>query len=153
MKKIIILICIFLCCTAYAEDYEIGYVICKPNDYVNMREHASRKGEPLGRLEIGDKVYLDGKEKNGFYHCVDVGFEMNEGWVYKGYIVFDEPVFINQHATIVSKGRLAVRNQINGKRIKWLKPMSSVTVYYMTEEWAITNYGYVKSEYLELEGE
>lgn len=158
MKRIIILLLAFFllysCCIAdESDEYIEGYIICKPNDYINMRENPTKQSNVIGYLYAGYRVYLDGKQKNGFMHCVNVGLEMNEGWVHKGYIVYDEPEFINQKATVISAGRLAVRNCVNGKRIRWLKPYTSVKVYYMSADWSITNYGFVKSEYLEIEGE
>lgn len=139
---------------AQADDYDditVGYVLC--DDYVNVRQFPNRKGEPLGRYETGTKVYLDGKQKNGFLHIIDTGLELCEGWINKGYIVYDEPINVNQSATIISKGRLAARNCVSGKRTRWLKPMASVKVYYWSDEWCVTNCGYVQSQYLELEGE
>ena len=139
---------------ARADDYDdvvTGYVLCA--DFVYVRPFPNRKGEPLGRLEPGDHVYLDGKKKNGYMHCVDLHMESGEGWVYKGYIVYDEPTKVSQSAVIVSKGRLAARKYVNGKRTRWLKPLASVKVYYWSDEWCVTNCGYVQTKYLELEGE
>lgn len=139
--------------TSSAEEYIEGYILCKPNDYINIRPFPNKKGEAIGRMECGMIVHLDGKQKNGFLHCVDLSLEQTEGWVHKGYVVYDEPKLINQNAFVISRGRLAARKTVNGKRSKWLKPMTSIRIYYLSEEWAITNYGYVKSEYLELEGQ
>lgn len=129
---------------------EVAYVFCA--DYVNVRQFPSKKGEEIGRFETGDVVHLDGKKRNGFLHCVDTGLE-SDGWIHAGFIVYDEPEHVNQKATVVSKGRLAARKYIGGKRTRWLKPLSTVTVYYWSEDWAITNCGYVQSKHLELEGE
>ena len=134
---------------ANAEE-ETAYVFCV--DYVNVRQFPSKKGEEIGRFETGDVVHLDGKKRNGFLHCVDTGLE-SDGWIHAGFIVYDEPEHVNQKATVVSKGRLAARKYIGGKRTRWLKPLSTVTVYYWSEDWAITNCGYVQSKHLELEGE
>jgi len=133
------------------DDVTVGYVICV--DYVNVRQFPNKNGEPLGMYETGTKVYLDGKKKNGYLHIVDTGLEDCEGWIKSGYIVYDEPIRVNQSATIVSKGRLAARNCVNGRRTRWLKPLASVKVYYWSDEWCVTNCGYVQTKYLELEGE
>ena len=132
------------------DDVTEAYVLCV--DYVNVRPFANKKGDPVGRFEAGDRVYLDGRKKNGFLHCVDTGME-SDGWVYAGYIVYDEPIRVNQSALIVSKGRLAARKYVNGRRTRWLKPLASLTVYYWSDEWCVTNCGYVQTRYLELEGE
>lgn len=133
------------------DNVTIGYVIC--DDYVNVRPFPNKKGEPLGRYEPGTKVYLDGKKKNGYLHIIDTGLENCEGWINKGYIVYDEPIRVYGPAVIVSKGRLAARNCVNGRRTRWLKPLASLKVYYWSDEWCVTNCGYVQTKYLELEGE
>ena len=144
---------------AFAEDSypgnenEVAFVICMPGDYVNVRPFPSTKNERIGYLDPGEMVYLDGKKKNGFVHCVGMHTESGEGWVYKGYLVDEEPERMNQKASVNSKGRLAARRSINGKRRKWLQPQDIVRVYYWTDEWALTDSGYVKSKYLDLIGE
>jgi len=134
-------------------EYEIAYAICKPGDTVNVRPFPNTKHERSGYLEPGDVVYMDGKKKNGFVHCVNAHTESGEGWVYKGYLVDDKPERMNRTATVVSRGKLKVRQYVDGKCIKKLKPLATVKVYYWTDEWALTNYGYVQSRYLELNGE
>ena len=136
---------------AYADEYiDEGYVLCA--DYVNVRRSASRKSECIGRFECGDMVYLDGNKKNGFLHCVNLSLEEDSGWIYKGFVVYDEPERMNRTALIVSKGRLAARKYVNGRRTRWLKPMGEVKVYWWSDSWAVTNCGYVQTKYLELEG-
>ena len=155
MKKffaLILIVAIILPITCLAVE-EAMYVICMPNDRVNIRLGASRTSSSVGWCEAGDLVYYDGQTKNGYRHCVGLGVEAGEGWIHKGYLV-DEPVeYINKDATVVSKSRLAARKYVNGKRTRWLKPGGVVRIYYWTNEWALTNCGYVQSAYLELNGE
>ena len=137
---------------AQAEDnYEIMYVLC--SDFVYARSTPNKKQEPLGRLEPGDEVVVDGRKKNGYYHCVDLTFEQSEGWVYGGYLVYDKPEPVGQTATIVSHGRLAARKYVNGRRTRWLKSGAKLKVWYWTDSWALTDCGYVQSKFLELDGE
>ena len=137
-----------------AEDAtEVKYVICAPGDYVNIREKASSRSESIGRFEPGYEVYTDGIRKNGYLHCVHLGLELDEGWICEGYTVDEHPEYLNCTATIVSKGRLAARKNVGGKRTRWLKPMATVKVWYWTSEWSLTNCGYVQSEFLDLDGE
>ena len=153
MKKIISIILVLITLFSFAFAEEAMYVICMPNDRVNIRLGASRTSSSIGWLEMGDIVYYDGTTKNGYRHCVGLGVEAGEGWVHKGYLV-DEPVeYVNQDATIVSKSRLAARKNVNGKRTRWLKPGGTVKIYCWTNEWALTNCGYVQTAYLELNGE
>lgn len=140
----------FLRSTVHAETTE-AYVLC--DSYVNIRKSPSRQSDVIGRFECGEQLTLDGKSKNGFLHCVDLGLEEDEGWIHSGYVVYDKPIVTNESATIVSKGRLAARNRVNGDRLRWLKPLASVRVYYWSDEWCVTNCGYVQSKYLEPEGE
>lgn len=137
---------------AQAEDnYETMYVLC--SDFVYARSTPNKKQEPIGRLEPGDEVVVDGRNKNGYYHCVDLTFEQSEGWVYGGYLIYDKPEPVGQTATIVSYGRLAARKYVNGKRTRWLKSGAKLKVLYWTDSWSLTDCGYVQSKYLELDGE
>lgn len=136
----------------HEQEFEIMFAICSPGDRVNIRKRPSTKSEAEGWLEPGDMVYLDGGRKGGFVHCVGLSNESGEGWVHKGYLVQDEPERMNRTATVVSRGKLAARKHVKGKRTRWLKPMASVKVYYWSEEWCVTNCGYVQTRFLELEG-
>ena len=147
---VILRACNLLGVGAKAED--TAYVICSPDDVVNIRRSPSRKSESIGRFEACEMVTLDGKKRNGYLHCVGLGLEEDSGWIHSGYVVNDMPEFVGGTATIVSKGRLAARKYVKGKRTRWLKPLASVKVWYWSEEWAVTNCGYVQTKYLELDG-
>ena len=138
-----------------AEDAPVqAYVLCQPGDYVNARLTPSRKSTSEGRFESGDVVWLDGNTNNGFAHCVDTTFEACEVWVYTGYIVFDEPEWRNgQTAIVTSNARLAARRNCSGEVRKWLNTGDEVQVFWLTDEWCVTNYGFIKTFYLELVGE
>jgi len=133
------------------EEYEIMYVMC--SDFVFARATPNKKQEPIGRLEPGDEVVVDGRKKNGYFHCVDLTFEQSEGWIYGGFLVHDKPEKLGQTATIVSYGRLAARKYVNGRRTRWLKSGAKLKVWYWSDDWALTDCGYVQSKYLELDGE
>lgn len=137
---------------ARADEYnETMYVLC--DDYVNVRSTPNKKQDPIGRLEVGDSVVLDGRKKNGYVHCIDLSFEQSDGWVYGGYLVHDCPEKIGQTATIVSHGRLAARKYVSGRRTRWLKSGAKLKVNYWSDDWALTDCGYVQSKFLELDGE
>lgn len=135
----------------HEEEFELAWVICMKNDVVNVRQGASRSSCEIGRLESGTMVYLDGKKKHGYVHAVGLNTEYGEGWIHSGYLVDEEPEYVNCTAVIISKGRLAARKYVDGKRTRWLKPGAELKVYYWTDSWSLTNCGYVKSEFLELE--
>ena len=71
--------------------YWEAYVICMPGDEVNIRIKPSRSSESLGRYECGEMILLDGKKRNGFLHCVNLGLEMDNGWIrgYRAYVSDD----------------------------------------------------------------
>ena len=139
----------------FAEDSPVqAFVICQPGDYVNARISPNRKSEAVGYLECTDDIWLDGITRNGFAHCVDATFETETCWVYSGYIVFDEPEWMNgQTAIVVSNGRLAARKNCTGKVRKWLNNGDEIQVFWMSDEWCVTNMGFVKTQYIELVGE
>ena len=138
----------------FAEElYNEAYVICQPNDFVNVRERPSSRSTIVGRYETGDKVLLDGIEKGGFSHIVHTGLETEDAWICTAYLVYDKPEWANQSATVVSKGRLAARKNINGKRRCWLKNGDSVKVYWLSNEWCVTDRGFVKTDFIDLDGE
>ena len=154
---IVVYVIVVLCTSfgigeAMAEDrYDTMYVMC--SDFVYARATPNKKQEPIGRLDPGDEVVTDGRKKNGYYHCVDLNFEQADGWVYGGYLVYDRPEKLGQAATIVSHGRLAARKYVNGRRTRWLKSGAKLKVWYWSDDWALTDCGYVQSKYLELDGE
>lgn len=137
----------------HEEEFEIAYVICSKGDRVNIRRFPNTKGEPDGYLEPGDMVYLDGRKKNGFRHCVGLNTEMGEGWVHSGYLVEDRPEPVNRTGIIASRNKVKARKNVNGKRTRWLKPGGTVKVYYWSDNWCVTDCGYVMSKYIELDGE
>ena len=130
------------------EEYEERYVLCM--DRVNVRMGPGRDTCEVGWLECGDRVYVDGKRKNGYVHCVGLNIEAGEGWIHKGYLVEDQPVKIGRTATIVSNGRLKARKNVDGKRTRWLKRGAKLKIYWWSEEWSLTDCGYVQSRYLEI---
>lgn len=138
------------CLTSGKAETIDAWVICNPESYVNVRSNPQKKSMVIGRFESGTYIQLDGKKKNGFYHCINVSLEEDEGWISKGYIVFDEPKRpCNTYHTVTGNGRVAARSTMGGKRNCWLKKGMQVRVYVISDEWAVTNKGFIKSEFLE----
>lgn len=131
-------------------DTERYFILCNPQTVLNARLSPSKHGSLVGYFMCGDSVTIDERQKNGFQHCLELSFEVDEGWIAKGHLVEDEPVIEETLATVVASGRVACRNKVGGRRIRWLKPGAVVTVYAYSEEWCVTNRGYIRTEYLEI---
>lgn len=133
--------------TASAEDLKTVWVLCNPESYVNIRSRASKHAEVSGYACCGDAFETDGKTRNGFLHVI-APVEAGEGWISEGYIVRSEPEQVCEAWTVSSEGRVAARAKVNGRRIRWMHDGDVVWVYGIAE-WAVTNRGFIRSEYLE----
>ena len=149
---VVIFIITALNSVSFAEEEEPweAYVICQPGDYVNVRYKPSKRSQIVGYAEAGDPVLIDGTEKHGFLKCYGIG-EYGEGWIHKGFVVNYKPEQINRTAIVHSRGRIRARRWINGKRRAWLKNQDEVKVYWCSDDWCVTNKGFVKTKYLEME--
>ena len=140
---------------AQAEDQMITcWVMCKPGDYINVRRTPSTNAMAVGSLEAGDWFETDGTSRNGFIRVYGIG-EYGEGWIYCGYVSTEEPKEVFERYVCVAKSRVACRRWMNGPKTQnpWLKNGSNVQVFYMTSEWAMTNRGFIQSEWLEADPE
>ena len=131
-----------------AED--VYFIICKPGTSVNVRISPKTHSEIIGSKFFGDEIIVD-KERNGFVHITNLNSEYTEGWIYKGFIVCDKPRESNRSGVIVSNARVAGRKYVNGKVTKWLKNGTGVTVYAESDEWCVTDKGYVRTEFIEIQ--
>ena len=143
-----------LACVAYigsasAEVDGEMYVICQPDSFLNIRESPKKTARESGRLELGDRIETDGKLKNGYMHIVNASTESGDGWVAVRYLVTDRPEIVTETARNISGGRAAIRKYPGGKRTGWLKKGATVTVYAWTDEWCVTNRGFISSDCLE----
>jgi len=157
---IIILFLIGLCIWTYCNgesELITCWVMCQPNDpkdgghYVNARIAPSTSCRPVGYLENGDSFQTDAKGENGFLRAYGIG-ENGTAWIYSGFVVTEEPEIINEQYVCVSNARVAIRRWMNGPRVAgsgWLTNGSNVFVYAIADGWAITDRGYIMSEYLE----
>lgn len=134
---------------AKAEELEIRcWVLCQPDSYVNVREFARKGNNETGIMECGDAAYTDGRKKNGFLYLCGVNNELGHGWIHKGYIVYSEPVVKMYVTNVYSNGRVACWRSIGGTRRCWTQPGDTVTVYATSDEWCVTNKGFIKTQYL-----
>lgn len=134
----------------YSEEHPVTidcWVLCQPDSYVNVRESARRNSAVIGRAYTGDRFETDGKCRDGFLH-VYCSLEQDEGWIAIGYIVTDEPRPVNELWIVESNGRVACRKTIDGARRCWVVNGSTLTVYWMSDSWAVTDKGFIKSEFI-----
>jgi hypothetical protein len=133
---------------AHAEEITTpGFILCK--SYVVIRQWASKRATEIGQLDPAEPIEIDGRTKDGYAHIV----APCDGWVHAGYIVFSEPKAVNATATVTARKRVACRKWIDGPNVDskpWLISGSEVRIYWMCDDWALTNRGYVKSEWLEV---
>ena len=153
MKKIVCLVLVLTaisaCFTAVAEDYKV-FIFCNPATSVNVRKTAKKEAEIVGRLDFGDWVETDGKKRNGFLHIYGIG-EYGEGWIFAGYTVCDEPEKEEKAwASIGATGRVMTYRWVNGRKNGWVNVCDQVRVYALSEDWAVTDKGYIKTKYLEV---
>jgi len=146
MKKFfaaVILLCLLMS-VSYADTV---WILCQPDSYVNTRPFANKKHNANGYMECGWEAETTGKTSKGYLY-LELNNEDGYGWVHKGYIVYSEPIIITFKTNIYSKGRVACWRSIGGNRRCWVKNGDVVTVYALCEEWAVTNKGFIKTEYL-----
>ena len=123
------------------------WVLCMPDSVVNIRRKPG--GEIFGGATCGSDMLTDEKIRNGYLHVYDLAAEESEGWISTRYIVYDEPVAFHQKMTVRADGRVACRKWIGGKVSGWVNDGDNVFVYSISYEWAVTDRGYIRSEFLE----
>ena len=144
MKRMLIFLLVLMLLPAWALT-EKAWVLCQPDSYVICRYWPKKSDEIAGFLYCGDPVETTGKTKNG-YAQIYCDFETCEGWVYAGYLVYDEPYEVNERRVITSIARVRARRTINGKLRRWLYNGDTITVYWESAKWAVTSQGYIKTE-------
>lgn len=144
MKRfLIIFLCLLMVVSAAFAD--TVYVLCQPDSFVYVREFPKKGAEVAGRVELGWQLETDGIRKNGF--LLVYGFE-GEAWISTGFVTEYPVTIFTARTQINSKGRVACRRAINGTRRKWLKNGSEVTIYAFSADWAITDKGFIQTQYL-----
>lgn len=134
--------------TAYTDTVEY-FVLCKPEGVVNVRERPKLKSDIVAVKFFSDRIISDGIERNGFVHVINLAAEVEDGWIYKGLLVDDEPVAVDME-TQVFGGRVACRKYAGGKLVSWLKDGSAVRVLAISHEWCLTERGYIMTQFLTL---
>ena len=153
MKKllaiIIVLSAFFACFTAFADEYRV-FILFNPKKPVIVREIPKKVADEACRLDFGDDVWTDGRKKNGYLHVIGIT-EAGEGWVFAGNTITDQPEKLTgARANIAANGRVMTYRWVGGKKNGWVEVGTQVTVYAISEEWAVTNKGYIRMKYLEV---
>lgn len=154
MKRMIaaILLAVLLFNTAAAAE-TTAWILCKPDSFVFARRNPTKQALELGRLELGDKVTLTGKKKNGYAECSGLTFEFQSGWIHTGYLVYDKPEKDGGLYRNCAHGRTALRRWVDGPRRAWASENTTFRVYARSAEWAVTSKGFIRVEFIEPEGE
>jgi hypothetical protein len=146
---ILLLTASFACFTALADEYKV-FILCNPKTPVIVRETPRKGAKETGRLDFGDEVWTDGRKRNGYLHVIDIT-EAGEGWVFAGNTVQDQPEKLTgARANVAATGRVMTYRWVKGKKNGWVEIGTQVIVYAVSEEWAVTNKGYIRTKYLEV---
>jgi len=155
MKRIMSLLLVLVCIAgmAAAEKPEkkmtTVWVLCQPDSYVVIRSSPRKTGLMECRAYAGDDFQTDGKKKNGYLHVYGP-FEAQDGWISARYMTESQPeIYPSGKKMTVWVKSVNCRWTIGGKRKGVLKRGAVVTVWLETEEWCVTNRGYIQTKYLE----
>ena len=144
MKRfLIVFLCLLMAVSAAFAD--TVYVLCQPDSFVYVREFPKKGAQMAGYAELGDALETDGVKRNGY--LLVYGFE-GDAWISTGFVTWYPVTVFKAKTQINSKGRVACRRSINGTRRKWLKDGSEVVIYAFADDWAITNQGFIQTQYL-----
>ena len=131
------------------------WALCQPGDHVNLRIDPKKDSASVGWLECGDSFQTDGESINGWLRVLDAG--ECECWIYSGYVIEEQPEKIGENYVCVARDRVACRRWVDGPQIRinghlsWLKNGSTVSVFYIAGDWAVTSRGYIRAEWLEVD--
>lgn len=130
------------------------HVLCDPNSYVNIRKDPNSKAYIMGKLYAMDDVTVIASRTvgNTTWYQIDVFLESgNVGWVSGGFLVYDEISYYKTgvEAKIKAKGGVHSRKSIDGKIRSKIKDRSTVQVFLYSNEWCVTNRGYIKTKFID----
>ena len=127
------------------------YTVNTAGDTLNIRDHPWVGADVIGKLWPGDTVTLI--SENGGWSLVTASIEAGQGYVKSDYLTLatkDRPLGTYQNA---SGGRVRVRTEPGGDRVRWLEDGDTVEVTRWTndggERWGYVGDGYVLGSCLE----
>ena len=145
-------ICGIVLSEATAEDTETYscWVLCRPETGgVLVRDKPQKKSAEVALVDCGRCLETDQREKNGYVHVFGLAAEEDSGWISARYVLWSEPKQINKKMLVRADGRVACRKWIGGPVTDWAEEWDEVYVYWMNCEWAVTERGYIQSQYLD----
>lgn len=125
------------------------YCACQPDSEINVRAFPKHGAAVVGRAWPGDQFFTDGKKRGVWIHVIDVACEGGEGWIHKGYLS-DSPVQVINAEFVTTRNKTIARKFIGGKIRTKLKKGTPVMVYFISGDVAVTDYGYMIMDYLEV---
>lgn len=144
MKRfLIVLLCLLLVCVSALS--ETVYVLCQPDSFVYVRMFPKRGAQAVGYAELGQALETDGEKRNGF--MLVYGFE-GESWINAGFVTRYPVTIETLDGWVKSSGRVVCRRSINGTRRKWLSDGTDVTIYARSDDWSITDKGFIQTAFL-----
>jgi hypothetical protein len=150
LAAVVLAAVVIIAVQAGAEDVT-RWVLCRPGDYINLRLEPSKDSMSVGYLECGDEFQTDGTTRNGWIRVLNAG--ECECWIYSGYVAEVQPEYTGGGwYTVTARRQVAARRWVDGPKVArrpWLKCGAEVRVYCIAGKWAVTNRGYVQSEWLE----
>lgn len=132
-------------------------------DYVNIRKGPGKNYEKFNRIaRIGDMTDIEETDKGPCYKYDEIGRkwysvsgkcgvdDWGGGWILARYVTFDKPDFIERTCYISANGRVAARRTAdkNSDVLEWLHDGDEIKVNLVTGEWAWTDRGYVKRDFI-----
>ena len=133
----------------HGEQLATCWVMCKPGSRVSVRWSPSKSAPESGYAECGDSFLTDGEGQDGWIRCYDIG---EGGWIYSGYVSTQKPEKVGERYVCVANRQAACRKWMSGPQIEekpWIKNGQFCQVFVTDGEWAVTNRGYIKMDYLE----
>ena len=137
---------------AQCEEHEpiTMYAVCN-DSHINVRAKPSTKAEICGYLDFGwDVQVIDSAiDRSGnVWYKVDGISEYGYGYVYGAYLIDYKPELVDVEYKVESNGRVALYGKINGKRTGWAKNGAVLHVKIWSDEWALTDRGWIRTKYL-----
>ena len=154
MRRLMVLILMLIIILPAAAETTTAYVICNPESFVWMREFPKFGSREVAYLQAGDEILTDGRKDGEWLHVYRDLTEPGEGWIYAGYVTYSEPVVYQSGIDATTlRGKVRARRYVNGKIRKTLKKGVTVTAYVVSDDWTVTDAGFIKTEFLEFREE